>query len=176
MPAAAPSPDDKARLFLALWPSPRLQAALLAHQHAWRWQPGAALVQAEKLHLTLYFLGAVPRQRLASLVAGLKVPVSPFELDFDQPALWHGALAVLQPHAAPAGLLQLHAALGTALQRLAVPVESRPLRPHITLARHAAGAQPPARAPLLRWPVRDYALVESVAAPGNPYRLLQRYT
>jgi 2'-5' RNA ligase len=176
MPAAAPSPDDKARLFLALWPSPRLQAALLAHQRAWHWQPGAALVRPEKLHLTLHFIGAVPRHRLASLMAGLQVPVTPFALDFDQPALWHGGLAVLQSHAPPAGLLQLHEALGQALLGLALPVESRPLRPHVTLARHAAGAQPPARPPLLHWLVQDYALVESVAAPGNPYRLLQRYT
>jgi 2'-5' RNA ligase len=176
MPATTPAPDGNARLFLTLWPAPQLRSELLAHQRAWHWQPGASLVRPEKLHLTLHFIGAVPRQRLASLMAGLKVPVTPFELDFGQPALWHGGLAVLQPHAPPAGLLQLHEALGQALLGLALPVESRPLHPHVTLARHAAGAQPPARAPLLRWPVRGYALVESVPAPANIYRLLQHYT
>ena len=176
MPATTPTPDDNARLFLTLWPAPRLRSELLAHQRTWRWQPGAALVYPEKLHLTLHFIGAVPRQRLASLMAELKVPVTPFVLDFGQPALWHGGLAVLQPHAAPAGLLQLHEALAQALQRLDLPGERATFRPHVTLARHAIGAQPPASPPLLRWPVQDYALVESVAAPANSYRLLQRYT
>lgn len=175
MPATLPTLDDRARLFLTLWPSPDLQAALLDYQRAWRWKPGAALVRPEKLHLTLHFIGSVPRQRLAQLIAELKVPFTPFELDFGQPELWHPGLAVLQPHTNPAGLLQLHEALSQALLRLELPGEIRPFRPHITLARRAGGSEPPAGLPTLHWPVQGYALVESVAAPIDQYRPLQRY-
>jgi 2'-5' RNA ligase len=173
--AAIPSPDDHARLFLTLWPSPALQAALLDHQRAWRWKPGAALVRPEKLHLTLHFIGAVTRQRLAQLITELKVPFTPFELDFGQPAMWHPGLAVLEPHTSPAGLLQLYETLSQALLHLELPREIRPFRPHITLARRAGGSEPPAGQPILHWPVQGYALVESVAAPMDEYRLLQRY-
>lgn len=175
MPVATPFPDDHARLFLTLWPSPDVQAALIDHQRAWRWKPGAALVRPEKLHLTLNFIGSVPRQRLAQLIAELKVPFTPFELDFGQPSLWHPGLAVLEPHTSPAGLLQLHKALSQALLRLELPTEIRPFRPHITLARRARGAEPPTGQPALHWPVQGYALVQSVAAPVDQYRQLQRY-
>ncbi|MDQ3058305.1 MAG: 2'-5' RNA ligase family protein [Pseudomonadota bacterium] len=148
---------------------------MLDHQRAWRWKSGAALVRAEKLHLTLHFIGAVPRQRLTQLIAELKVPFTPFELDVGQPALWHPGLAVLEPHASPAGLLRLHEALSEALLRLDLPREMRPYRPHITLARRAGRSEAPAGQPALRWLVQDYALMESVAAPLDQYRLLQRY-
>lgn len=87
----------------------------------------------------------------------------------------HG-LAVLQPHATPSRLLQLHDALRQALQRLELPGESmEDFRPHITLARRAVGAVPPALEPVLRWRVRGYALVESMHEPAGQYGLVQRY-
>ena len=167
--------DETARLFLALWPSPRVRAALLDYQKAWLWNAGASLVQPKNLHLTLHFMGHVPRERLALLLKRLAVPFAPFTLTFDQPDLWPSGTAVLAPHAPPADFRQLHDALGQALQRLELPVESREFRPHITLARHASGALPPAGKLELHWPVLDYALVESVAEPAGQYRLLQRY-
>ncbi len=167
-----------ARLFVALWPPPNLRAALLAHQAMWCWNAGASRVPPDKLHLTLHFLGAVPRERVAQVAEGLEMPFMPFlpfTLDLVRPELWGAGLAVLKPHTAPAGLLQLHAALGQALRQLELPVESRVFSPHITLARHAAGATPPTDAPALRWPVQGYALVESQAHGAGRYEVLRRY-
>jgi 2'-5' RNA ligase len=169
-------PDDNARLFLALWPSPRVRAALLEYRDAWRWNTQASLVRPDKLHLTLHFIGNVPRHRLQQIRKGLEVPFEPFELNFGQPGLWRHGLAVLQPHAIPSSLLQLHDALRQALQRLELPGEStQDFRPHITLARRAVGAVPPDREPVLRWRVRGYALVESMHEPAGQYGLVQRY-
>lgn len=168
--------DDFARLFLALWPSPRVRAALLEYRDAWHWDSQASLVQPQQLHLTLHFIGDVPRHRLALLIKGLAVPFKPFELKFGHSGLWRHGIAVLQPEAIPASLLQLQGALGLALQGLELPVEKREnFRPHITLARHAAGAVPPAQEPVLGWRVRGYALVESCREPAGRYRLVQRY-
>ncbi len=176
----APPPDVSAdanvRLFLALWPGPQTRAKLQARRDAWRWGMDAAPVAPERLHLTLHFIGAVARERLPGIATGLQVPARSGSLDFGEDALWPHGIAVLEPRTPPAALLELHAALGAALQRLGLPLEVRPFRPHVTLAQHAAGSVAPAEPFAWRWPVRSYALVESQLGPNATYRVLQRYT
>jgi 2'-5' RNA ligase len=74
----------------------------------------------------------------------------------------------------PEALQTLHEALADALRRAGLPVESRPLRPHVTLARHAAHAEFPAEPLDVVWRVEGYALVESRLATGE-YRVVERY-
>lgn len=167
-----------ARLFIALWPGPAVREALRAARDAWHWPPRAVPVAADQLHLTLHFIGSVPAARVIDIAAALRgVPVPPFELQLSRPALWPHGIAVLERAdgaSVPARLAALHAALGDTLRTLALPAEARRLRPHVTLARHAQGAAPPAAEPAqpLRWPVRDCALVESRA---GAYRVLERW-
>lgn len=166
---------DTARLFLALVPGADVTAALAAHSDAWQWNAGAARYAPADCHITLHFIGPVARQRLDELRAGLAVPLAPFELRFGQPELWRHGLAVLLPEAVPAGLQQLYADLGQALQRLGLKTEARPYRPHFTLARHAAQAQMPLQRPVFGWPVAGYVLMESTGEVGQRYRVLQHY-
>lgn len=166
---------DNRRLFLALWPETDVRAALQHWRDGWKWPSNAWLARPESLHLTLHFLGNIPGLRLPELAAELQVPFNPFELALGQPQVWSNGVAVLAPDALPNALLDLHAALGAALQRSAVPVEARPYRPHVTLARRAQGASPPAGCETVRWPVRTYALMESQQGPMRGYRLLQTY-
>lgn len=158
------------RLFIALWPDARVRSALAARRDAWQWPPGAAIVNADKLHATLHFLGQVPPDRVADVRAAIALPFTPFELELREPALWRGGIAVLEADAPPP-LLDLHVRLGLALDALGLPVEPRPYRPHVTFARKARGAVPPGATPV-PWPVRDYALV--VSANGE-YAVMQRY-
>jgi 2'-5' RNA ligase len=72
-------------------------------------------------------------------------------------------------------LLQLHADLGHALRRLGLRTDERPYRPHVTLARRAVQAGPPARYPAFDWQVRGYALMESTGQAAQRYRVLQGY-
>ena len=163
------------RLFLALWPGPRTRAALAACRDGWHGPPGARPVATDRLHLTLHFIGAVPQPRLPAIVDGLQLPCPRFALEFGRAALWPRGTAVLRPLDEPEGLRDLHARLGAALRRLDLPVEARALRPHVTLARRAAGARAGPLPPALHWPVQAYALVQSL--PGSPggYRVLCRY-
>jgi 2'-5' RNA ligase len=166
-------PTDSARLFLALWPGPAVRGALVDARDAWAWPAGARPEAEARLHVTLHFLGAVERERVPALDAALRgVPCAPFELRLARAALWPHGIAVLQPRAVPPRLLELHAALGALLRRLELPVETRPYRPHVTLARHAVGAAPPGDTPALHWRVRGHALVESL---GGAYVVLGRY-
>lgn len=171
-------PLGTARLFLALCPGRAVQAALATHADAWHWNEGVARYAPADWHVTLHFIGAVPRSRLDELRAGLTVPLTPFELRFGQPALWPHGLAVLLPMAQPVALQQLHDQLARRLHQLDLRTDERPYRPHLTLARRAQAARPPARWPAWGWWVQGYALMASTGETepgGQRYRLLQQY-
>ncbi len=161
------------RLFIALWPGPRVRQALAACRDRTPWPAGASPTATDKLHLTLHFIGSVPLARLAEIVTALQVPVRAFELHLDVAEHWRGGLAVLRPRTVPRPLHQLHADLAAALLRQAMPVERRAFRPHVTLARRSAASQPLASAEPVRWRVTGYALVQSMV--DGSYTLLRRY-
>lgn len=164
--------EDSARLFLALWPGQALRDGLLRWCEGCRWPAEARTTPPAQWHLTLHFLGAVPRARLPALADAMQLPFAPFTLTLGRPAPWRGGTVVLEPLAVPPRLLALHAALGQVLPGLGLRLDTRPYRPHLTLARHAAQAVLPALGPGLRWPVRGWALVES---RPQGYRVLRRY-
>lgn len=171
MAPARPAPPP-ARLFVALWPDAPTVAALRAAGAALRWPAGARVAPPERWHVTLHFIGAVPAARVGDIAAGLVLPPrAPFELRFDRLTAWPRGLAVLEPDAVPSGLVQLHADLAAALRALALPVEGRALRVHVTLAREAAAAELAPWSGPLHWPCDGYALMQSDAG----YRVLRRY-
>ena len=164
------------RLFVAVWPDAAVRDALAGWQRAWTWPRGAALVPPERLHLTLHFLGDVAPAQLATLAAGLRVPFEPFELRFGHAEVWPGGTAVLRPDATPPALLRLHARLATALTALERPVESRPFKAHLTVARRAAGATPPPAQPQFSWRAdAGFVLVRSLPDRGG-YEVLERFS
>jgi 2'-5' RNA ligase len=163
-PAQLADRPETARLFLALWPDPPMRDALRASP-----------VHTDKLHLTLHFLGDQPRARLPELLDGFQVPFTPFDLHIDGAALWHNGIAVLAPTQAPQALLDLHARLAQALIELGLQPEGRSYRPHVTMARRAAGAGLPPPGQVLDWQADRYALVESRPGNGGGYTVLREY-
>ena len=153
--------QETSRLFLALWPDPTVRQQLHAARDAWPWPRGATPVHADKLHLTLHFLGDVPGERLPALLDGFAVPCDPFRLALGQPVLWPHGIAVLEPFDAPPELLALHARLAQALASLGLQPEARAYRPHVTMARRAGSVDVPEPGPAIAWDVAGYALVES---------------
>lgn len=156
------------RLFLALWPDDAVRRRLAAAQQAWHWPARAARVPPDRLHLTLHFLGEVADSEARALAASLPPCTAPFTLRLDRVALWPPGIAVLEPVEPPAGLAALHSDLAGVLRAQGLRVEARAFRPHVTLARHAQDAVPPAGLPVIDWAVRGYALVRS--HPGTPLR------
>lgn len=138
------------------------------------------MLPPQQIHLTLHFLGSVPRQRLPALAEGLRVPFAPFDLALRRCERWPRGMLVALPDGLPPALAALHAALGVALQGLGLPVEQRAFRPHVTLARGYEAEdtqQAPLPAPLaspVHWHVSRYALVEShpVMAPDAPRKIV----
>jgi RNA 2',3'-cyclic 3'-phosphodiesterase len=164
--------DAFARLFVGLWPGDTVRDAVQAHADRWAWTPSARRVPRTKLHMTLHFLGGVPRERLPELVHGLAVRFQPFVMRLEHAEVWRSQVAVLCPRAVPPGLTELHQRLQVALGQLQQPTEREALLPHVTLARQAKGSQPAVGA-AIRWDVDGYALIEST--PDSRYHVLYAY-
>jgi 2'-5' RNA ligase len=167
--------SDTARVFIALWPDPAVRALLREWRDAYVWPKAASPVRTEQLHVTLHFLGNIPRERLPELAEGLAVPFSPFELEFGHSEVWQGGIAVLAPEVVPESLLVLHGALGEALELHGLPLEQRAYRPHVTLARRAGPILAPIESPPIRWQVDGYALMESKVGDRAKYGVVQSY-
>lgn len=162
------------RLFLALWPDEAVRRQLVSAQRAWLWPARAARVPADRLHLTLHFLGEIQEREAHALAAALPPCKLTFTLRLDRAALWPQGIAVLEPSDAPAGLAALNADLASLLRAQGLRVEARAFRPHVTLARHAQGSMPPAELPTIEWAVRGYALVRSRPGASAGYEPIAR--
>lgn len=167
------------RLFYALWPDAALRQRLAAAAETAVRQCGGRPVPPGHYHLTLAFLGSVPGANLASLIelAG-RVRGEPVPVVFDRLDYWPRpkvlvALASDEPVAGTA-LVQ---SLWERLEPQGYERESRPWRPHLTLARQLR-APPPDGLALetadgrpLAVEFAGFALVESASAPhGVRYR------
>jgi 2'-5' RNA ligase len=98
-------------------------------------------VSAERMHLTLVFIGQVADQRVPRFIEVMeeRVEQPPFRLVF-------GGTGMFPPHGAPRVLwmgvrdgarqaIELHRQVATRLEELGVPRDGRPFAPHLTLAR-----------------------------------------
>jgi len=164
------------RLFFALWPEEetlrRLQPVVqrLKRASPARWLP------AERLHLTLAFLGAIEAERLpAVLRCGQAVSADPGGLLLDRVEYWRGpGVICLTSSGEHSGVDELAAELAKRLRDSTFALEKRPFRAHLTLARKCSRAPPEAAlSEPIRWPLRAFSLVESIATrEGSCYRIL----
>lgn len=170
------------RLFFALWPDEVTRGRLADACAAVARSSGGRPIAPANYHLTLAFLGSVPAEELTAIgaaVAGLAVPAVTLHLATfgNFPAagvLWFGAAT------APPELAALTASIWGRMAELGLRPERKPLQPHVTIARKVARSPgyvvPPAAVVPVTWPVRDFALVDSVTDPaGARYTVLARF-
>lgn len=170
------------RLFLAIWPSETACQRLADLIARIRWPGETALVRPENWHVTLHFIGKVPAERLSEITRKLEVPFDPFFITLSRAVSWDH-LTALEPSTATTPLIDLHQKLASALHKLDLPVESRPFRPHISLARRSGSQAQPQHYGVLeesmiapiRWRVKEYVLVESMPGGHSIYTSLCRY-
>ncbi|GIO67862.1 MULTISPECIES: RNA 2',3'-cyclic phosphodiesterase [Paenibacillus] len=137
------------RLFIAVRLPDELKSVLErwreAHQHLY---PFKKWTHREDYHITVQFLGDVEPERVPAIAEKLKSIASqfrPFELGFGKAGvfgaeasprvLWAGVIDYKN------GLAELQEKVTDAMETLGFAKESRPYRPHITIARKYAGNQ-----------------------------------
>jgi 2'-5' RNA ligase len=171
MPAPA-----SVRLFIALWPTDEVRAAIAHWQASWQWPEKAAVVKADRLHVTLHFLGNLAPQRILDLKYVLdKVVAQPFALQFGRGDIWQHGIAVLRPENSPTALRALHARIGLALGQIGLPTEDRAYRPHVTLARRATGAKPPPQPAQVTWVSTGRFVLVQTLGGGRGYQVLETF-
>lgn len=150
------------RLFFALWPNDAVRDALRQWQK--RCLPeNARPTHHDDLHMTVHFLGQVESGRMAELeVLGANTVGRTFDLrlhrlgHFARPrVLWAGVKGI------PDALLELHEDLGEGLRDLGFALDTRPFKPHVTLARKVREKQDIVDLKEINWHVTRWALVES---------------
>ena len=158
------------RAFYALVPDDaiRAQFVTLARDVARR-SRGRAMM-GDHVHLTLAFLGDVAVSALPSLRRiGDRLPHTGSILDFDLLGAWRASgVAWIAPSVVPQALLDLHASLREALAGAGIVLDTRPFRPHITLARRCVQPHPRASCTPIRWPVNRLSLIGSELRPEGP--------
>ena len=155
------------RLFFALWPP--LETALALHE----WAKGleGRATPAEKIHLTLAFLGGVEPAKLAA--AARKVQAQAFELPIDSAKyVRRNEMVWVGPRDMPEGLRVLVERLHFALYRAEFILERRAFAAHVTLLRKARKPAAIEPLPKVEWPVREFALVNSA---GGAYDVVERF-
>lgn len=178
--AALANRPGSRRLFLALWLTSAEQRRCVGLLQASLPRDAGRRTLPQDLHLTLLFLGQVSPMRQARLEVLLaRVRATPFRLRLASLQCWHGGrLCCLTAGMVPE-LLQLHRKLRACVRRAGMVVESRALRPHITLARDVprAVAATVARDVPALWLAADaFCLVASEPhAHATRYRVLRRW-
>ena len=167
-----------ARLFFAAWPAPEVQHALHGIARQFQRECGGRTMAQRNIHLTLVFLGNVERARLPQFksVAGA-VTAPGCELVIDRVEYWRrNRVLWAGVERCPEALRSLVAGLAAGLRAVAFEPEDRPYVPHVTLLRDARRAPAKSAVGTIAWPVRDFALIESVPRGGaRVYEVLRRW-
>jgi 2'-5' RNA ligase len=159
------------RLFFAAWP-PEQTAAALAR---WAGPLEGRPTPAEKIHLTLAFLGDAQPERAGA--AARRVQGRAHALPIEVAEYWrHNQIVWAGPRETPAALAALVERLHFELYRAEFILERRPFAAHVTLVRKARKPVSLPPLPAVDWPIRDLTLVRStVSAQGSAYDIVERF-
>lgn len=169
---------DVARLFFAVWPAPQVQRALGEIAVRAQRECGGRTVPAHNIHLTLVFLGNLPRDRVTALESvASTVQGRCFGLTIDRLEYWRrNRILWAGTSACPEALQALVARVQDALAGAEFRFDRRPYAPHVTLLRNARRAPAEERCPAVAWPVDGFALVESAPHEGSrAYQVLHSW-
>ena len=164
-----------ARLFFAVWPGAGAREALSRLAGDMASACGGRAVPAEKIHLTLVFLGEVPADRLDAVLGSARLRAREFALELDRAGSFRKArVAWAGASSAPRPLLALQEALAGRLAAAGFALEEREYTPHVTLVRKIERPLPPAAIDAIAWEAREFTLVRSETGTGR-YAVMERW-
>lgn len=157
------------RHFFAIWPDAGAARALERLSLDLARACGGRAVAAERIHLTLVFLGEVEPERIEAVKsAGGAVLGPPFDVALDCVGSFRGARVAWAGSREPsAELLALHSRLAAELRARGFALEARPFAPHLTLVRRLGKAVVPTPIEPIEWRARELALVASDLGAGR---------
>ena len=156
------------RLFFALWPDDAARESLAAHGLRLAAQLEGRPVPPEKIHLTLAFLGDVAGREDRARAIATAIRSRRFEIRIDRVGTFRGAKVAWAGVTRPAvALIDLQAALESALRAAGFELEARAFRPHLTLVRRISRTQAMTPIDPIAWMAREFSLVRSDTGTGR---------
>lgn len=166
-PGAAP---DAVRVFFALVPERPVAELFTALARDVARRARGRAVAGHHIHLTLAFLGDVAPAAIPALRRiGDALPHDGGVVVFDTLGSWRASgVAWIAPRELPPQVAALHGALHAALAAAGFPLDTRPFRPHLTLARRCVHPVSRAACAPVRWNVDRLCLIGSELTPEGP--------
>ena len=163
------------RIFFALWPPLETAQALTNWAAGVQRETGGKLTAADKIHLTLAFLGEADAKKATEAAQAVRAPAH--ALPMEQARYWrHNQIVWAGPHETPAALQGLVERLHLELTRRELIPERQPFAAHVTLIRKARAPHSLPLLPALRWPVGEILLVQSrISREGASYTPLAHF-
>ena len=163
-----------ARLFFAIWPGAAASRELAAVAESLAGRFGGKPMPAEKIHMTLAFLGSLDDAGAGRAVAAAsQVKAAEIRMAIDQVGSFRrarvGWAAASRPNAA---LAALQDRLARELRSAGFALDDRAFTPHATLVRKIGKPVPPAPMAAVDWRSRALTLVES---SGGRYEVLESW-
>ena len=156
------------RLFWALWPPEHVRAQLdeIAGNHV----KHGRRIPAERLHLTLRFLGHVSSEQAAALVQTKEINSTPgFTLRLQKSGYFtKSKIFWLGPTQTPPALQQLVELINHYSEAAGLDRVPKNFRPHVTLARNVEPLDHFELPQVIQWPVSQFSLVESRQGVSGP--------
>ena len=165
------------RLFFAAWPPPRTALGLERWASEVARETRGRVTRAEKIHLTLAFLGEIEESRIPAIRdAGRATGGKAHSLPIEQARYWpHNRIVWVGPNETPPALAALAADLKSLLIGKGFEPERRAFEAHVTLIRKARAPRALPPLPPLDWPVEEFVLVRSTLSDeGSSYDVLER--
>lgn len=150
-------------MFFAALPDATMRNRTAAAAQAASLGSEARPVRDENYHVTLAFVGEIPVSQVAALLdIGGRLREAPFDLRFDAYEYWpKPEVVVAAARAIPIALERLWLALHRELAPHRWALDSKRLRPHVTLARKVSQAPVLQALSAFDWPVSEFSLMRS---------------
>jgi 2'-5' RNA ligase len=163
------------RLFFAIWPGAAASRELALVAEALAGLAGGRPMPAEKIHMTLAFLGSLDADGVGrAAAAAVRVKGDEIRMTIDQVGSFRRArVGWASASAANAQLLQLQDRLARELTAGGFALEERAFTPHATLVRKIEKPVPRAPMPPIEWRSRAFTLVESTGS--GRYEVLESW-
>ena len=166
------------RLFFSLWPDDRVRRQISAATQDAVAAADGRVISPDNYHITLAFLGGVPRDQVAALIAAARTVRFPaFSLELDGMGNLARSLVVLSnADCCPVQLVKLVDDLWAVLEPFGLVPDSRAFKPHVSLVRSvSAGSGSQLPEPII-WPADEFVLISSeTLSTGSAYTLLEHF-
>ncbi|WP_411726629.1 RNA 2',3'-cyclic phosphodiesterase [Methyloglobulus sp.] len=164
------------RLFFALWPDDMIRQQCVKITRAIN-NGKIRPVNPANLHVTLLFLGNITTDKeIAFREEVAIIPVPKITLRFDHLNFWKkpGVLCLTATDNSPK-LMALVDNLAIVARKLDIPIDERPFKPHVTLAKKAKEPMTLEFEPII-WHSKSFCLVESCPlSNGVEYRIIEQW-